>query len=271
MWPLEDLQDVLKKVDGSLDPLDAWQVLDKTNPLVTLAIYVFNFIPNSASCERLFSEMGNVKTKKRNRLSVKKTRDCAFLKGELRRQRAEEGTACQRLKRQFGNKPVGELDIDPTGSHLEEEEYLKQLNITESEYSDGNESDSYVIDPVLQQKTQSRVQLVAKELIQAVDDDSDMSGLDTDMDSEPAGSSSIPRLVPKIRLFFGQKSLIPIKDIFNWSVEAGWDEFWGTGVRHHREDTSCFYELLSRASSENYESGNEGSGTTRTRQEPISL
>ncbi|KAF8344389.1 ribonuclease H-like domain-containing protein, partial [Amanita rubescens] len=99
MWPLEDLRDVLKKPDGSLDPLDAWQVLDKTNPLVKLAIYVFNFIPNSASCERLFSEMGNVKTKKRNRLSVKKTRDCAFLKGELRRRHAEEGTARQRLKR----------------------------------------------------------------------------------------------------------------------------------------------------------------------------
>ncbi|KAK2461028.1 hypothetical protein APHAL10511_006969 [Amanita phalloides] len=47
-----------------------------------------------------------------------------------------------------------------------------------------------------------RVQLVAKELIQAVDDDSDTSGSDMDMDSEPAGSSSIPRLVPKYRFDF---------------------------------------------------------------------
>ena len=137
--------------------------------------------------------MGNVKTKKRNRLSVKKTRDCAFLKGELRRLHAEEGTARQRLKRRFGNKPIGELDIDPTGSRLEEEEYLKQLNVTESEYSD-SESDLHVIDPVLlQQKTQSRVHLVAKELIQAVDDDSDTSG----SDMEDMEGLSIPA-VPKV-------------------------------------------------------------------------
>ena len=65
--------------------------------------------------------------------------------------------------------------------------------------------------------------------------------------------------------------MIPIKDIFNWSVEAGWDEFWGTGVRHHREDM-IFYELLSQASEEErYEGENEASGTTGTRQEPISL
>ena len=65
---------------------------------------------------------------------------------------------------------------------------MKQLNVTESEYSD-SESDLHVIDPVLlQQKTQSRVHLVAKELIQAVDDDSDTSGSDMEnMDFYPKG------------------------------------------------------------------------------------
>ena len=159
---------------------------------------MFNFIPNSASCQWLFSEMGNVKTKKQNCLSVKQTQDCAFLKGELCCRHAEEGTACQWLKRQFGNKPVKNL------ISIAQEAVWKRRSIwnnwtSPSEDSDSNESDSdYVIDPVLQQKTQSRVQLVAKELIQAVDDDSNTSGSDMDMDDEPSGSLSIPCLVPKV-------------------------------------------------------------------------
>lgn len=82
--------------------------------------------------------MGNIKTKKRNRLSIRKTRDCAFIKGELRRQHAKQGTARQGLKRQFGNK-------EPT--------------------------------PNLSQNNPSRVLQVAKQLIRATDDDSDESNV----------------------------------------------------------------------------------------------
>ncbi|KAK2467392.1 hypothetical protein APHAL10511_000627 [Amanita phalloides] len=53
----------------------------------------------------------------------------------------------------------------------------------------------------------------------------------------------------KIHLFFGQKTLIPIKEMFDWSVEARWDEFWGPGVKHHAEEM-VFYDLLIQASSE---------------------
>jgi hypothetical protein len=173
--------------------------------LVQLAIYIFNFVPNSASCERLFSDMGNIKTKKRNRLSVKKTRDCAFLKGELRRRHAKEGTARQRLKHQFGNKPVAVLDGDPTGSRLEEEEFLRQLDVAgESENSDGDDSESnlpeYVIDPDLRQRKESQALVVAKQLVQAVDDDNDASDsdIDEDIDGEPPTTTTLR--VPKVRL-----------------------------------------------------------------------
>ena len=65
--------------------------------LVQLAELVLSFVPNSASVERLFSSMGDTKSKKRTRLGVQKNRDISFLKMELRRQHAIDGTAKRRL------------------------------------------------------------------------------------------------------------------------------------------------------------------------------
>jgi len=56
--------------------------------------------------------------------------------------------------------------------------------------------------------------------------------------------------------------------MFDWSVEAGWDEFWGPGVKHHAEEM-VFYDLLTQASSQ--ESQDMSSGGGGTSQEPISL
>ncbi len=56
--------------------------------------------------------------------------------------------------------------------------------------------------------------------------------------------------------------------MFDWSVEAGWDEFWGDGVKHHTEEMN-FYGLLTRASSE--EGQDRSTGNVGTNQEPISL
>jgi hypothetical protein len=36
-----------------------------------------------------------------------------------------------------------------------------------------------------------------------------------------------------------------IQDMFNWSVEVGWDEFWFQGVKNI-ESEALFYELMSR-------------------------
>jgi hypothetical protein len=48
-----------------------------------------------------------------------------------------------------------------------------------------------------------------------------------------------------VRVYFGQKTPITIADMFNWSVEAGWDTFWIQGVRNYREQLE-FYEMLSQ-------------------------
>lgn len=112
--------------DGSTDPIKAWETLGTTNILANLAILLLNFVPNSASNERLFSVWNDIKTKKRTRLGTKKTRDTVYLKFEIRREHAQQGLARKRLKRQFGNTENA-IDFDESGSRTEEIEILRQV------------------------------------------------------------------------------------------------------------------------------------------------
>lgn len=121
------------------DPVRLWELLPKSDPLASLAIHVLSFTPNSASCERIFSTMGNIKTKRRNRLTPQKTRDLAFIKLDVRRQQAIDGTLRKRLNRQFGSAPTGKGE-DPSGSRLEEEE-LAQIACAQDD-EDGSDPSS---------------------------------------------------------------------------------------------------------------------------------
>lgn len=142
-WPLKDLKSIKEFVgllylsvliccliilaqlqDGSNDPVRVWRTLNVENPLVKLAILVLSFVPNSASTERIFSSMGDIKTKKRNKLGVQKLRDCALVKGELRHQHAKDGTARVQLRRKFGNGIPSVADTDKSGSRMEDEDIL---------------------------------------------------------------------------------------------------------------------------------------------------
>jgi hypothetical protein len=141
-WPISELKESLKELvrnsslrceqilntfnqDGSNDPIRVWKILDRQNPLVNLAILILSFVPNSASTERLFSSMGDIKTKKRNRLGVQKLRDCALVKGEIQRLNAAEGTARIRLKCKLGSATPSIADIDKSGSRVEDEDIVQ--------------------------------------------------------------------------------------------------------------------------------------------------
>jgi len=90
------------------DPIKMWQLLPTENPLVKLSIRLLSFVPSSASIERIFSLMGDTKTKKRNKMKTKKLQDITYVKSDLRRRQAKNGTARRRLKRHFGNvEPKG--------------------------------------------------------------------------------------------------------------------------------------------------------------------
>ena len=46
-------------------------------------------------------------------------------------------------------------------------------------------------------------------------------------------------------MYLGQRYLITIEDLFNWSVKDGWSMFWDQGKRHYHEEM-VFYELLTQ-------------------------
>ena len=50
----------------------------------------------------------------------------------------------------------------------------------------------------------------------------------------------------QIWVFFGQSKLIPIADLFDFSQDGGFSEFWSQGVKNYREEM-MFYELLFQA------------------------
>ena len=110
--------------DGSTDPIRVWKILPSSNPLVQLAHLLFSFIPNSAETERLFSHMGDIKTKKRNRLGIQKLRDCALIKGEIWQQQMKDGTAKLRAKRDFGNKTTS--FVGASQSQLDDVEVIQE-------------------------------------------------------------------------------------------------------------------------------------------------
>lgn len=83
--------------------------------------------------------MGNIKTKRRNRLAPQKTRDLALIKLDVRRQQSIEGTARMRLKRSFGNLPEQRVG-DPSGSSIEDQE-LAQIACARGDDSNSDDDD----------------------------------------------------------------------------------------------------------------------------------
>ena len=74
--------------------------------LVKLAKRIFSIVPNSASCERLFSSFGNILTKLRNRLGTETLVSLAELRLHLRDEHLRLGVVQNRLKRHFEAKDI---------------------------------------------------------------------------------------------------------------------------------------------------------------------
>ncbi|XP_074112281.1 uncharacterized protein LOC141535985 [Cotesia typhae] len=60
-----------------------WKLYFSNRDLAKLAVIILNIPATSAACERNWSVFGNIKTKKRNRLSVEKTEKLVFVKSNL--------------------------------------------------------------------------------------------------------------------------------------------------------------------------------------------
>lgn len=72
------------------------------SPLVRLALHIFAIIPNAASCERLFSTLGNILTKRRSRLDGDRLVSLAEIRMHCRDEHIRSGIKKEMKKRMFG-------------------------------------------------------------------------------------------------------------------------------------------------------------------------
>jgi hypothetical protein len=152
--------------------------------------------------------MGNTKSKKRTRLGVQKNRDISFLKIELRRQHAIDGTAQRRLKRQFGN-PETVTDRDPTGSRMEDQELIMNADadtlLTDSDSDNSDADGDRDVETESNGSPSSSFSAVARQMLQDADDDDNedyISGLGETVGEDVSGRSegSRPRQVSEVSM-----------------------------------------------------------------------
>jgi hypothetical protein len=135
--------------------------LEGDNQLVQLAMRIHSVVANSADCERLFSQMGNIHTKGRNKLNYKRVRDMAVVKMYLNR-RFNVGKP-ERKKRKFDEMATASSLPEPpskpssTGqpaeaeeeekAHLETDEMLVRLTSAAADDDNLDEDDTLDDDP----------------------------------------------------------------------------------------------------------------------------
>jgi hypothetical protein len=201
-----------------------------------LAIHILSIIANSAGCERLFSEMGHIHTKRRNRLSYQKVFDTAVVRMDLKRQHAVSGLTRTRLRREFGisipspdvaHSPDIETEKD---QHDETGEEIAEIDMLDEEYI-----------------ADSMATLSAK-LRQDLIDDEDPPEDELENIAPATVEPQIP--APKrLRLFFGTQNAIMLKDMFEYNSSApkgqGLDNFLQGGLANLQKELEI-YDLATR-------------------------
>ncbi|KZV78136.1 hypothetical protein EXIGLDRAFT_784260 [Exidia glandulosa HHB12029] len=231
-WAIDDL-DKAQEEAGDHDALLPWRVLDERSPLVRLARLVLSFNPTSASTERVLSDFGNQRTPHRNRLGVGKMRDAAFVKLGIRREHAQLGIGRRRLRTRFGLAPQ-KSDHDPSGRRMEDEEAALQTSAPRND-SD-SESDSETATPTTAlpgdespdlQHFSGLAQTILDEL-----DDHELDGYWDEDDLDILNSNEALK--------------VGIDELFDYSLNAKWEDFWLTAVKSVDEELE-FYELLTQS------------------------
>ena len=78
-------------------------------------------------------------------MGTKKLRDTAYIKSDLRRRHAKEGTAKRRLKRQFGHAEV-DVNNHMSANRVEDEEVLRDAEDPQEKSGSESEGDSEMED-----------------------------------------------------------------------------------------------------------------------------
>ncbi|CCO34166.1 hypothetical protein BN14_08259 [Rhizoctonia solani AG-1 IB] len=241
-WDFQELRASFEQLNQPVDLIGVWTGLllsDLGNvgrqQLVHLAINVLSIIANSAGCERLFSEMGHIQSKRRARLSNQKTFDTAIVRMELKRNHAAAGLTRARLHRQFGLQATKEAapllpEAERQDQHDETAEELAEVDIDE-------EAAAY------------RIKELANKLAQDVIDNEDPPEDNADDDSHLGAMPPTGPLPKQVQLFFGTQYPILLKDLFNYSAPDleghGLNIFKSAGLSNLQKELEA-YDLLTR-------------------------
>lgn len=126
-------------VTPSHSPREFWNNFCGSSPLLRrFATKVFSIVPHSAPCERLFSTLGLIKTKPRNRLEVERLNMIAQIKCDLASEVETKRRTCVAGPSIVGGVSMGDFDVsvedDDVGEDLLNEEVaevlFKDLNST---------------------------------------------------------------------------------------------------------------------------------------------
>ncbi|KAH8981951.1 ribonuclease H-like domain-containing protein, partial [Lactarius hatsudake] len=111
---LDDLKVLYDRENRDVNLVRLWSTLDNgkmggRNLLVKFAKHILSIIPNSAGCERTFSQMGITHSKLRNRMALDTCHKTITVKMDLRRSQKEDGPSQTRSrKRKHPETETGE-------------------------------------------------------------------------------------------------------------------------------------------------------------------
>ncbi|QRW20585.1 hAT family dimerization protein [Rhizoctonia solani] len=249
-WHLKEYSDMYKN-EGKDINLDAiWSTLPcpgtvntGRHQLACLARLILSIVANSAGCERLFSRMGNIHTKLRNRFNFKRVHDIATVAMDIDAQHQAAGLTRKRTRRHFGTpQPPPALR---TASETEEPT-LDLLPDPPFETIPNNDSiDSG--DEEEEEPGEQNLTTLATQFNQALDEDSDG---DEELPVPSAVSSQTHTRPRRLRLYFSKAHAIPLSEVFNFSgsvegVDEGLGVFWKFGVSNLAKERDVYEAIAS--------------------------
>ncbi|KAG8741094.1 hypothetical protein FRC10_003306, partial [Ceratobasidium sp. 414] len=242
-WHLDQYLQMYQREGKPVNLLALWSTLPypgNTNTgrdqLACLAKLILSVVANSAGAERLFSRMGHIHSKRRNRLHHKKVHNIATVALDLEAQHK-----AARLTPPAMRSTAEPNDIEP--------------DLPVNSDADIPDSDSEVDLTDEDERVAVDFRALAAKLTKQLDEDADeledVEGEELPEPSALAAHRSNGR--PRVHLFFGTDHPIPLRELFDFSgsiegVPDGLGVFWKSGIQNLAKEREVYETVASEAS-----------------------
>lgn len=226
-----------------------------------LAMRIHSVVANSASCERLFSRMGLIHTKQRNRLKLERVRDMASIGMHLKREEQPKSNPRKRKRSKTPTTESSSVFIQPEKSGIdvptaapspegaeeieddEEDEDIEDAEGAENN-KDAEDAEDFEEADDAEDTKDVDVRQIAEELAAAAGNDDDADD-DESLDHNPLGSEILaklgvthtaetpPQSPGQDRFYFGTKEVVGLAELwdFGGSEREMWEKWWDEGEK----------------------------------------